>query len=289
MKLELLNIIRNRVELQCAKTMNLNAICFWSACKAVSTKKLMHEACQYTCALCKDAKTKFAFPKKYTQFFGSTQFKYYSNNYYSGYNGYCCGCYGGGFVGFAGYPGFSSFGIGGFDLFLAPIEGFLLGLGQSIGLGLANLGGLLGRGVQNYGYGFGNSYLCVDYLPACYQYVPYCYSPLSYYYSCMARYCPLTCGFCVGGSIGGPGLIAGYNPATYPGYTQNTGGYYYPNSNNKVHIITIRNSNKVHINMETKTDTATNMEIKAIKTDTAININAKSTVLFVFHVGAFKS
>lgn len=155
---------------------------FTSACKAVATKKLMHDACQYTCAICHNPKTEFTFPKKYTSFFGSTQFRYYSNNYYSGYNGYCCGCYGGGFIGFAGrlklvmgnpsfsgYPGFGGFGLIGYGILLDPIEGFLLGLGLSLGNGLANLGALLAYGgLGSFGYGFGGSYYCLDYLPGCY-------------------------------------------------------------------------------------------------------------------------
>lgn len=71
---------------------------------------------------------------------------------------------------FLGYPGFGGFGLLGFELLLEPIEGFLLGLGLGLGNGLANLGGLLaGGGLGSYGYGFGGSYYCLDYLPGCYQ------------------------------------------------------------------------------------------------------------------------
>jgi hypothetical protein len=65
-----------------------------TACQSVPTEKYMNLNCQYTCGNCLDSNDKFAFPKKYSMFFNSPQYRYYSNNYYSGYNGFCCGCYG---------------------------------------------------------------------------------------------------------------------------------------------------------------------------------------------------
>ncbi|KAI6172368.1 hypothetical protein M3Y98_00964900 [Aphelenchoides besseyi] len=184
---------------------------FVPACKDKATVKTMKDECSLTCRHCK-SKSNYTMPDKYAALFG------YSPYGYQNYDTYCCGCYGGGFIGFIG-PQFANYGLVGYGGVLNPIESLLAGVGAGLTQGLASLGALLNQGtLGSFGYGYGDNLYCVDYLPECFLYIPSCYTPLSG--QCMSRYCPMTCGFCQPGAIGGP-----FNGPQIGGYPYNQGGY----------------------------------------------------------------